>query len=58
MGELSGTVIRLLNAKREATEQGGLLNGKDPTAINPADPIRLWIIQLGTISCKVVLLEV
>ncbi|KAF9783146.1 Sodium/hydrogen exchanger family-domain-containing protein [Thelephora terrestris] len=35
--------------KREATEQGGLLSGKDPTAYNPSDPIRLWIIQVGII---------
>jgi len=27
--------------------QGGLLSGKDPTQFNPADPIRLWIIQVG-----------
>jgi hypothetical protein len=27
--------------------QGGLLSGKDPTAYNPTDPIRLWIIQVG-----------
>lgn len=30
--------------------KGGLLSGKDPSAYNPADPIRLWIIQLG-MSC-------
>ncbi|KAG6899749.1 hypothetical protein C0993_007236 [Termitomyces sp. T159_Od127] len=57
MGEFSGTVIQILNAKREATEQGGLLNGKDPTAINPADPIRLWIIQLGIIIATASLLS-
>jgi len=34
-------------AVRAAQEQGGLLSGKDPTAFNPSDPIRLWIIQLG-----------
>ncbi|KAF8313891.1 hypothetical protein DL93DRAFT_2228342 [Clavulina sp. PMI_390] len=32
-----------------AQEQGGLLSGKDPTAFNTSDPIRLWIIQLGVI---------
>lgn len=27
--------------------QGGLLSGQDPSAFNTADPLRLWIIQLG-----------
>jgi hypothetical protein len=27
--------------------QGGLLSGKDPTAFNTADPLRIWIIQVG-----------
>jgi len=26
---------------------GWLLSGKDPSAFNPADPLRLWIIQVG-----------
>ena len=30
-----------------ALAQGGLLTGKDPTAFDPADPLRLWIIQVG-----------
>ena len=30
--------------------KGGLLSGKDPSAYNPSDPIRLWIIQVGK-SC-------
>ena len=25
----------------------GLLSGQDPTAVNPADPLRLWIVQVG-----------
>jgi hypothetical protein len=33
--------------KRAAPEQGGLLSGGDPTEFNPADPIRVWIIQVG-----------
>ncbi|KAH9851762.1 Sodium/hydrogen exchanger family-domain-containing protein [Lenzites betulinus] len=35
--------------KREATEQGGLLSGQDPTQVNTADPLRLWIVQVGVI---------
>ena len=27
--------------------QGGLLTGVDPSAFNPSDPLRLWIIQVG-----------
>ncbi|RDB14902.1 K(+)/H(+) antiporter 1 [Hypsizygus marmoreus] len=49
MPEFSNTVISLFHAKRAATEQGGLLSGKDPTEFNPTDPIRLWIVQLGII---------
>jgi hypothetical protein len=26
------------------------LSGKDPTEFNPADPLRLWIIQVGTVA--------
>ncbi|KAI0301119.1 Sodium/hydrogen exchanger family-domain-containing protein [Multifurca ochricompacta] len=35
--------------RRTAPDQGGLLTGKDPTKFNPADPLRLWIIQVGVI---------
>ncbi|KAI0252194.1 Sodium/hydrogen exchanger [Lactifluus subvellereus] len=35
--------------RRAAPEQGGLLTGKDPTQFNLADPLRLWIIQVGII---------
>ncbi|KAJ7130639.1 Sodium/hydrogen exchanger family-domain-containing protein [Mycena epipterygia] len=48
MPEFSNTIISLFH-KRAATEQGGLLSGKDPSAYNPADPLRLWIIQVGII---------
>ncbi|KAG6888532.1 hypothetical protein C0995_007644 [Termitomyces sp. Mi166 len=58
MGEFSSTVIHLFNTKREAAEQGGLLSGKDPTDIDPADPIRLWIIQLGIIIATASLLSI
>jgi hypothetical protein len=27
--------------------KGGLLTGKDPSAFNTSDPLRLWIIQVG-----------
>ncbi|KAF5377901.1 hypothetical protein D9615_006762 [Tricholomella constricta] len=36
---------------------GGLLSGKDPSEFNPADPIRLWIIQLGIIVSTASLLS-
>ncbi|EJU06552.1 hypothetical protein DACRYDRAFT_92500 [Dacryopinax primogenitus] len=34
-----------------APTQGGLLQGQNPAALNNADPIRLWIIQLFIIIC-------
>lgn len=37
--------------------QGGLLTGKDPSAYNTTDPIRLWIIQVGIIVCTTSLLS-
>ncbi|TDL22140.1 hypothetical protein BD410DRAFT_770653 [Rickenella mellea] len=52
MPEFSHLVVSLgksVIGKRAAQEQGGLLSGKDPTAVNTADPLRLWIIQLGII---------
>ncbi|GLB38769.1 putative sodium/hydrogen exchanger family protein [Lyophyllum shimeji] len=57
MPEFSDTVISLFHAKRAAAEQGGLLSGKDPTEVNTADPIRLWIIQLGIIVATASLLS-
>ncbi|KAG9009515.1 K(+)/H(+) antiporter [Tulasnella sp. JGI-2019a] len=35
--------------RRAAAQQGGLLDGEDPTAFSTADPFRLWVIQLGVI---------
>lgn len=46
MSEFSKIVIGMFS-KRTAPDQGGLLTGKDPSAVNLADPIRLWIIQVG-----------
>ncbi|KAJ7446767.1 Sodium/hydrogen exchanger family-domain-containing protein [Mycena latifolia] len=48
MPEFSSTIVSLFH-KRAATEQVWLLSGKDPSAYNPADPLRLWIIQVGII---------
>ncbi|KAF8799460.1 hypothetical protein BYT27DRAFT_7201515 [Phlegmacium glaucopus] len=56
MPEFSDTFLSLFQ-KRAATEQGGLLSGKDPSAFNPADPLRLWIIQVGIIVCTASLLS-
>ncbi|KAI0687851.1 Sodium/hydrogen exchanger family-domain-containing protein [Cytidiella melzeri] len=52
MHELSQPIINIAKAalfRRAATEQGGLLSGQDPSAYNPNDPLRLWIIQVGVI---------
>ncbi|KAF8233442.1 hypothetical protein L208DRAFT_1451912 [Tricholoma matsutake] len=57
MPEFSATVINLFQTKRAATDQGGLLSGKDPSAYNPSDPIRLWIIQVGIIVSMASLLS-
>lgn len=43
--------------KREAVGEGGLLTGVDPTAYDPSDPLRLWIIQLAIIMCTAQLLS-
>ncbi|KAF9002926.1 Sodium/hydrogen exchanger family-domain-containing protein [Cyathus striatus] len=56
MPEFSTAVISLFQ-KRAASEQGGLLTGKDPSAFNESDPIRLWIIQVGIIVCTASLLS-
>ncbi|KAF8625621.1 hypothetical protein AX17_006806 [Amanita inopinata Kibby_2008] len=48
MPEFSNTIISLFQS-RAAPDQGGLLNGKDPSAYNPEDPLRVWIIQVGLI---------
>ncbi|KIP06857.1 hypothetical protein PHLGIDRAFT_106504 [Phlebiopsis gigantea 11061_1 CR5-6] len=60
MHEPSGPVMKLARValfKRAAQEQGGLLSGQDPTAVNTADPLRLWIIQLGVIMMTTQLLS-
>ncbi|KAJ7504288.1 Sodium/hydrogen exchanger family-domain-containing protein [Mycena galericulata] len=48
MSRFSASIISLLQ-KRAAPDQGGLLSGKDPSAYNTLDPLRLWIIQVGVI---------
>ncbi|KAG8738387.1 K(+)/H(+) antiporter [Ceratobasidium sp. 414] len=42
---------------RAAEQQGGLLNGNDPTRVNLKDPIRLFIVQLGVIMLMTQLLS-
>ncbi|OBZ68862.1 K(+)/H(+) antiporter 1 [Grifola frondosa] len=52
MREFSRAIMDITSSvlhKREAAEQGGLLDGQNPTAFNTADPLRLWIIQVGVI---------
>ncbi|KAJ7917502.1 Sodium/hydrogen exchanger family-domain-containing protein [Mycena leptocephala] len=56
MPEFSNTVISLFHS-RAAPDQGGLLTGKNPTAVNTADPLRLWIIQVGIIVSTASLLS-
>ncbi|KAF8180175.1 Sodium/hydrogen exchanger family-domain-containing protein [Pholiota molesta] len=56
MGEFSDHVVSLLS--RAAAEQGGVISGDNPTKYNPADPIRLWIIQLVLIVGMTQLLAV
>jgi hypothetical protein len=50
-------VTDTLLQKRAVVEQGGLLNGSDPTKVNISDPLRLWIIQLAIIMCTTQLLS-
>ncbi|PPQ97543.1 hypothetical protein CVT26_002328 [Gymnopilus dilepis] len=57
MPEFSSQLISLFAKSATAPEQGGLLSGKDPTAFNTADPLRLWIIQVGIIVCTSSLLS-
>ncbi|TBU30002.1 Sodium/hydrogen exchanger family-domain-containing protein [Dichomitus squalens] len=60
MPELSKAMLdvsRLVLHKRAVQEQGGLLSGQDPTAININDPLRLWIIQVGVIVLTTQLLS-
>ncbi|KAJ7043715.1 Sodium/hydrogen exchanger family-domain-containing protein [Mycena alexandri] len=57
MPEFSGTIISLFHSRATAPDQGGLLTGKNPTAIDTADPLRLWIIQVGIIVATASLLS-
>ncbi|KAA1469607.1 hypothetical protein DENSPDRAFT_928250 [Dentipellis sp. KUC8613] len=60
MPEFSRQVISLSSSfiqRRAAPDQGGLLTGKDPTEFNTADPLRLWIIQVGLIILTAQLLS-
>ncbi|KAJ7879936.1 Sodium/hydrogen exchanger family-domain-containing protein [Mycena olivaceomarginata] len=56
MPEFSNTVISLFHS-RAAPDQGGLLTGKNPADVNTADPLRLWIIQVGIIVSTASLLS-
>ncbi len=49
----SGPLIDLGTSlfSRKVAEQGGLISGQDPTAFNTADPIRIWVIQIGELEC-------
>ncbi|KAH9999652.1 Sodium/hydrogen exchanger family-domain-containing protein [Russula compacta] len=60
MSRFSSQIINLSKSvlqTRAAPDQGGLLTGKDPTAFNPSDPLRLWIIQVGIIIITTQLLS-
>ncbi|KAF8581038.1 hypothetical protein K439DRAFT_1393155 [Ramaria rubella] len=63
MPAFSETTLHILRSaytillKRTAPDQGGLLSGKDPTAFNTADPLRIWIIQVGVIMLTTQLLS-
>ncbi|KAG0694775.1 Sodium/hydrogen exchanger family-domain-containing protein [Suillus ampliporus] len=59
MPEFSDTIIKVFHGlkKRQATGEGGLLTGSDPSAFNVSDPLRLWIIQLGVIIMMAQLLS-
>ncbi|KAG2130618.1 Sodium/hydrogen exchanger family-domain-containing protein [Suillus bovinus] len=59
MPEFSDTIIRLFNGleKRQATGEGGLLTGSNPSAFDASDPLRLWIIQVGVIIMMAQLLS-
>ncbi|KAG1720942.1 Sodium/hydrogen exchanger family-domain-containing protein [Suillus lakei] len=59
MPEFSDTIIGLFDSlkRRQATGEGGLLTGSDPSAFNVSDPLRLWIIQVGIIIMMAQLLS-
>ncbi|KAG1741580.1 Sodium/hydrogen exchanger family-domain-containing protein [Suillus occidentalis] len=54
---MSNTVVSSLWKRATATGQGGLLSGLDPSAFTTADPLRLWIIQMGIILMMAQLLS-
>ncbi|EJC98912.1 uncharacterized protein FOMMEDRAFT_94794 [Fomitiporia mediterranea MF3/22] len=63
LGQFSGSVISLASSlssfhRRAAEQQGGLLSGVDPTQFISADPIRLWIVQVGIIVLTAQLLSI
>ncbi|EUC66451.1 potassium:hydrogen antiporter [Rhizoctonia solani AG-3 Rhs1AP] len=53
MGEFSDALLGFGHtlAKRAAREQGGILSGENPSHFDPANPIRIWVIQLILIVC-------
>ncbi|KAL5501372.1 KHA1_2 [Sanghuangporus vaninii] len=62
-GPLSRSIISLASSTRDfqrrtVEQQGGLLDGKDPTKFSEKDPIRLWIIQVGIIVMVAQLLAI
>ncbi|CDO69869.1 hypothetical protein BN946_scf184884.g28 [Trametes cinnabarina] len=61
MPEFSRAIIDIaqhaLQKRGQAPDQGGLLTGQDPTAINTNDPLRLWIVQVGVIILTTQLLS-
>ncbi|KIJ17578.1 hypothetical protein PAXINDRAFT_167578 [Paxillus involutus ATCC 200175] len=59
MPVLSDPTVRLFQsfAKREATGEGGLLTGADPTTFTTSDPLRLWIVQVAVIIMMAQLLS-
>ncbi|KAH7915666.1 Sodium/hydrogen exchanger family-domain-containing protein [Hygrophoropsis aurantiaca] len=59
MREFSNSFISIYNyyVKRVVQGEGGLLTGTDPSAFDTADPLRLWIIQVGVIIMMAQLLS-
>ncbi|KAI6044864.1 Sodium/hydrogen exchanger family-domain-containing protein [Pisolithus marmoratus] len=60
MPELADATVHLLDhftKRAEVQGQGGLLDGEDPTVYNTADPLRIWIIQVGIIIMMTQLLS-
>ncbi|KIJ07232.1 hypothetical protein PAXINDRAFT_19572 [Paxillus involutus ATCC 200175] len=54
-----GPTVRVFEdfAQREATREGGLLTGIDPTALTTSEPLRLWIVQVAVIIIMAQLLS-